>query len=484
MHSKSIEALSNRFINLAKKPKLAKSERDEARQLMVSLKQAGLSNEEISELSGGRWAPNSVKYYTKGIKVVHPTQCDSVVHLLQVLNSSNLTLADVEKTVTTLEHLKSLDIPPDDITDVLFAAESSSMDIADLVHQHKIFKESGLSPEKVSKFFDAEQYLEAIGLSPDWQVSLYEAIKKYGDPSKILEVITAYSSLTEIKKQVKSAEGELKEIKADKDEQDKLIEEGKEKLAALSASIEAYHKVIELGYDEQLLVDLPVLSEKYGGPKAVIQACKAFTNYKEIDDNVAEAKNKLADINSEIGRRSSEHSYLVTGIDMCVKLVKEHHFGIDSLEMLLSAAQKYGDPVRVLEAIVAYGKIQALLEEEDKQQGIVNASKQKIAQLDGEYQDGLKKLESLNAFALQVGNELSRVHPVAAESVFINQLLKIINDPYGADYGANINAVMILGRVVKDFVIKNEANFKHRVQIINGLGLLINDLGGVGDITE
>lgn len=484
MHSKSIEALSNRFINLAKKPKLTKSERDEARQLMVSLKQAGVSNEEISELSGGKWAANSVKYYTKGITVVHPTQCDSVVHLLQELNSSNLTLTDVEKTVATLEHLKYLDIPLDDITDLLFAAESSSMDIADLVHQHKTFKESGLSPEKVPKFLDAKQYLEAIGLSPDWQVSLYEAIKTYGDPETLLEAIRAYSSLLEVKEQVKGAEGELKEIKADNDEQDKLIEEGKEKLAALAASMEAHHKVIELGYDEQSLVDLAVLSEKHGGPKAVIQACKAITNYKEIEDNVAEAKNKLADINSEIGKRSLEQSYLVTGIDMCVKLVKEHHFGIDSIEILLSAAQKYGDPMRVLEAIVAYGKIQALLEEEDKQQGIVNTSKQKIAQLDGEYQDGLKKFESLNAFALQVGNELSRVHPMATESVFINQLIKIINDPYGADYGANINAVMILGQAVKAFVIKNEANFKHRVQIINGLALLINDLGGVGDIIE
>ena len=270
MNSKSFEALSNRFINLAKKPKLTKSERDEVRQLMVSLKQAGLSNEEISELSGGRWAPNSVKYYTKGITVVHPTQCDSVVQLLQELNSHNLTLADVEKTVVTHKHLKPLNVTLDDIVDVVFAAESSSMDIADLIQQHKTFKESGLSPEKLSKFLDAKQHLEAIGLSPDWQVSLYEAIKKYGDPSKILEAVTAYGSLIVIKEQVKSAEDELKEIKADKDEQEKLIEEGKEKLAALSASMEAYHKVIELGYDEQSLVDLAVLSEKHGGPKAVI----------------------------------------------------------------------------------------------------------------------------------------------------------------------------------------------------------------------
>jgi hypothetical protein len=90
----------------------------------------------------------------------------------------------------------------------------------------------------------------------------------------------------------------------------------------------------------------------------------------------------------------------------------------------------------------------------------------------------------LNAFALQIGSELGRVHPLAAESVFINQLIRLINDPYGADYSTHINAAMILGRAVKAFVMKHEANFKHRAQISNGLAYLIADLGGVGDITE
>ncbi len=139
MAPKSIDALAGRFMTLAKKPKLAKSERNEARQCMVALKQEGLSNEEISELSGGRWAPNSIKHYTKGIPSPS-TQCDSVVQLLQNLNAYGLTLGDVEKTVETYEGLKSHDIPLESITDVLFAAECSSMDIADLMHQYQLIQ--------------------------------------------------------------------------------------------------------------------------------------------------------------------------------------------------------------------------------------------------------------------------------------------------------------------------------------------------------
>ena len=154
MLSKSIEALANRFVALAKKPKLTKSERDEARALMVSLKQAGLSNEEISEISGGKWAANSVKSYTKGTTVIHPAQYDSVVHLLQYLNSSTLTLAYLERAVAIREQLESFNVNLDDIADVLFAAESSSMDLADLLEQHKAFKKIGMSPEKVSEALD------------------------------------------------------------------------------------------------------------------------------------------------------------------------------------------------------------------------------------------------------------------------------------------------------------------------------------------
>ncbi len=482
MASKSIEALSNRFINLAKKPKLNKSERDEARSLMVSLKQAGFSNDEISGISGGRWAANSVKSYSKGTTVINPDQYDSVVHLLQYLNTSTLILADVEKTVATHGQLKSLNVTLDGIVDVLFAAESSSMDLADLLEQHQAFQKIGLSPEKVSEALDARQYLKKIGLGLDSQVSLFDAIKTYGDPVALLEAITAYGTLLEIKEQVKAAEESLSKVKADRGEQENQIEKGKEKLAALAASMEAYHKVIELGYGESSLTELAGLSQKLGGPKAVVQACRAYANLKEIEDKIVEAENKLAGINSEIGKMSAEQSYLATGINMCVKLVKEHQFGIDSIEMLISLAQKYGDPMRVIEAIAAYGRIQAMLEEAGKQQGVVAALERKVAQLKGEYQGALEQFKSLNAFALQVGNELGKVYPLAAESVFINQLLKLINDPYGTDYSPNINAAMILGRALKAFVIKHEANFKHRALINNGLSYLVADLGGVEDV--
>ena len=56
----SIEELVKRFVTLASKPTLSKAEHEEARQLMQKLREAGMSNKEISNLSKGRWTPSTV----------------------------------------------------------------------------------------------------------------------------------------------------------------------------------------------------------------------------------------------------------------------------------------------------------------------------------------------------------------------------------------------------------------------------------------
>jgi len=59
---------------------------------------------------------------------------------------------------------------------------------------------------------------------------------------------------------------------------------------------------------------------------------------------------------------------------------------------ILSAAEKCGDPITVLKAVEAYSKLEVILQEIDKQQGIIFADKKEIAQLDGRHKDALKKL--------------------------------------------------------------------------------------------
>jgi chromosome segregation ATPase len=308
-------------------------------------------------------------------------------------------------------------------------------------------------------------------------------MKKYGDPQGVLEAIAVYGSLLKIKEQVKSGEEELKKLNAASIDQKAKIENGKKELQSMAASTKAWEEVKELGFDKKGLSELVGITQKFGGPKAVFQAFKKYAHYEVIKNECAEAQIKLSTLQSDIVKRQSEYSSLTTAIDLCLKLLNDYHFGLDGIEVVLSAAQKYGESMKVLEAIVAYGKIQALVEEIGKQDGFIKASQQKIAELDGECKSSLERLQSLNALALQVGGEVNKVHGQAADNVWISQLLKLINDPYGADYGTHINAAMVLGRALKAFVIKHESNLKHRSLINDGLASLIADLGGVSDTT-
>lgn len=86
----NIEELTEKFVALANKETLSKSEHEEARKLMKQLKKGGMSNNEISDLSGGKWSPSTVKFYTPGTKVDNPSPWQDVATLLNKIISSGM----------------------------------------------------------------------------------------------------------------------------------------------------------------------------------------------------------------------------------------------------------------------------------------------------------------------------------------------------------------------------------------------------------
>lgn len=139
----SIEELAKKFVILAAKPALTKAEHEEALKLMQELKGEGMNNTDISELSKGKWTPSTVKFYTPGIKPAHPNPWDNAVASLDKLLSASLTLDDVETAMTVAEDLDSHSTSLGQVIELLVAAESSSIEIADLFHQQEQLKQFG-----------------------------------------------------------------------------------------------------------------------------------------------------------------------------------------------------------------------------------------------------------------------------------------------------------------------------------------------------
>ena len=91
-----IETLVAKLQLLAAKPSLSAAENAEAQALMQSLKAQGLSNEEISKASNGRWSMSSVKGYTTGIGAPSPNPWHDAVSALTDLIAANLSVDDVK----------------------------------------------------------------------------------------------------------------------------------------------------------------------------------------------------------------------------------------------------------------------------------------------------------------------------------------------------------------------------------------------------
>ena len=137
--------------NLASKPVLSKAEHTKVKQIMILLKQSGMTNEEISTLSKGRWTPSTVKFYTKGVKASEQSPWQDALALLEDVLSAGLSLDDVETAVAVFHDFKSAGVNLDQVIHLLAEAESASVDVAALIQQQEELRACDLSPKDVAE---------------------------------------------------------------------------------------------------------------------------------------------------------------------------------------------------------------------------------------------------------------------------------------------------------------------------------------------
>lgn len=474
----NLEELVRKFVALASKTILSKAEHSEARQLMQKLKEAGMSNEEISKLSNGKWSLSTVKFYTPGIKPVQPSPWKNAVALLDSLISTNMTLDDVDTAVTVFEELDSKGINLEQVIDLLLMAASASVGLGTMVEQHKALKEFKLSPEDIANLLALKKELETKGLSLESLPALVKLASNYGDVQKVLEAIAAYGSLEEVQAKINLATNELESLSTQAGSANQKLQETEVELSELSKPLDAYHKAVELGFEEKELVSLSLLACKFGGPKGVIQALKEYANHAEIKNRVSKAKSELSTLESEITKLNTKHSHLATATNMCQTLINQYKFGLDALATTLSLAGKYGDPLTVLKTIEAYGKLQAIQQKLAALEGKIAERQELLAQLEGKHKEALEQLESLNAAALKVGAAVGKVENQLENSKDLQKLVELINNPASVDYDGYGPLVLVVAASLRKWVVNYEHKFKLTYSIKNGLESLISELGG------
>jgi len=461
-----IEELIKRFVDLASKPDLSKVEHNEAVDLMRKLKEAGMTKDEISKLSNGRWTPSTIKFYTPGIRATHPNQWGDTIGLLNALISTGLTLDNVETAVSVHHGLKEKHISLDQVVDLLLTIDDASIELDTLIQTHENIRASKLSLKDIQETLGFRKELERRDFGLDSLMHLVELIKKYGKPDHVIEAISEYGSLKD--------ENSRQAIICLEQEMDQIGN----KLSKMEEPLEAYEKVKGLGFTEEELSRLSNLTQKYGGVGKVLKAVETFTDYSDIVDKCNKGKTNLANIEADTAKLETSYSHLKTAIDMCDTLIRQYNFGLDAIATIFSVAQKYGEPLELLKAIEVYGKLQSVQQELEKLEARVSERNKLIIQLESRHEETLDKLESLNATTLQVGVEVGSLENRLASSKYLEKVMNLINRPQSAEYDEYAPVVYLIASGLNKWVDVNSKRSSYSYSIKSALQYLTNELEG------
>lgn len=478
MSSVSVEELAVKLVNLANKPTLSKAENEEVRRSMKLLKKAGMTNQEISELTGGKWSESTIKGYTTGVKATDPSPWQDAVGLLNDLMSMGMCLNDVDTAVTIGKDLKSWGVTLEEVASFLLLADSSSTDLGTLLQQNKELKECGLSPKAVGEALSLVNELHENGLSLNSLPTLVRVAGSYGEPEKVLEAVSVYGSLGEIESEVSMARKELENLVAHEASLHQQMEGAQADLAELENLLRAYHKVSELGFGEEELVELSNLAERFGGPRAVLKGFRAYADYSEISDKVTKAKKEVNNVQARINELNAEYDHLKAAIGLCDSLIYKQKLGLDAIGTLVAIAKKYGEPMGVLKAVETYGNIKTMEDKVEELEGKIHEREKLLHWTEGQYQAALEQLGSLNASSVKAGAEVGKLESRLQESKELHGLVILVNDPVSADYSEFGPVVVALVVAVLKWVKQNERRFGNVYGIKLGLESLIKQLGG------
>lgn len=474
----SIEELTKKFMTLASKETLSKAEHEEARKLMKQLRKAGMSNNEVSNLSEGKWSPSTVKFYTPGTKADNPSPWQDVATLLNKIISSGMDFEDIDNAACIPYQLEEQGITLEQAINLLSTAETNSMDLTAMAQLNDELKKHGLSPKNSQEALVLKKELEAMGFTIGSLKPIVELVKNYGNTQGIIEAFSEYSSLTDIESQTAVAKEGLEVLNQDISRAKEHLEDTQKQTSHLEEPLKAYGKAVTLGFGPDELATLSELAEKYGSTEKVLQAVTDVTDHSHHLSMIEKAKVELASMEAKIQQVETQYGHLRTAITICETLYKKHGLGLDAISTILSIAEKYGKINDVLKGVDNYGNLQELQKEMGKLEGAVVEFQSLLAQLEGKNNKALEQLESLNAIAMKTGAEVTKMENKLGESKALHKIVSLISDPISASYQEYGQLVVATLKSILKWVSNNENHFLYPNRMKSALQDLITELGG------
>jgi len=170
---------------------------------------------------------------------------------------------------------------------------------------------------------------------------------------------------------------------------------------------------------------------------------------------------------------------------MCQKLMQDHKFGLDTITSLLATAKMYGEPIRVLKAVEAYGALREIKKETDQAKialaeikGKVEAEKETFAKYSARNKVVLDQLEALNAKAIEVGQQVGSIQEQIKKDSLARDILNLLQNPALAGHEEYSPLVLVLLNSISIWANINRSKFRFSSLIDKNLQEVVGYLGG------
>ncbi len=351
-----IEELLKELRALCKRRPLSPEDRARLREIAVELKELGLTAEDMAEACDYAYTVFSFRNWIKGVPVKDASAKQSAISLMGRVIDEGLTFDKVRLSLTMGDKLEELGVSLEDVSAVVTESSKAKLPYDQLVKLVLKAKSSGLSLQQLAAALSVKDLLESSGLGFENSQILAETLKTCGPVNEVLKAVNAFGALKAIEDAITGAETKRDAI-AEKIEQLTIkVSELEGKRASIESELNLHARLVELGFSEEVMKKLLDSSNKFGGPKGVMDAVNVYASLQEISSKLGDTKKKLREVETQLRQTEAEHNHLTPIIAMTESLLYTFKLNKEGIEDILKTARMYGEPLGILQAIGKYGE--------------------------------------------------------------------------------------------------------------------------------
>jgi hypothetical protein len=449
---------------LGKQHPLKGGELSKAKNIMISLKKMGYTNNEIHHLTNKTWAESTIKRYTRSTTRINPMIKVQHIELLRGAADKNLSLSEIEKTLSCLSMLDKKGIKIAELLQVVDQLQENRLLplVANLFDE---LKSSRITVDKLLKIAQYKEQLEQMDFDIEFLQSVYKVSKKFRDKSNLLNGLFAYCSLLDIKSDLEGLHKQRDSLKSEITEKKEDIQGLVNEKIKLEAEIGSAKELESLGLATSTIRELKELGGKLQkDTETIVRAIAAYSSLAEIESRTSDLQVEEARLKNSIQQLKRGHESQNKISELSAFLVDKFKFNIRDLESIFQVAHRYGNGT---EFFTALGEFSSLKELELKQVEL-KASVRELEKTKAELNAGIHTYTDGLISILERSSEgCSRVFQEIASKISTQFEQSLIDLRKSYDEYSTLRARMLASREELKFASTIKSIFSNNIEAIS-----------------